>query len=58
MRDCERALNLQKDHPEANKKHQAANARLKQSKMKDYYKILDIPRYPPHAASYFRVSKP
>ena len=26
---------------------QAANARLKQSKMKDYYKILDIPRYPP-----------
>jgi len=44
VRDCERALNLHKDNHEAQKKHKEANARLKQSKMKDYYKILDIPR--------------
>mmetsp|Transcript_16022 Transcript_16022/g.53698 ORF Transcript_16022/g.53698 Transcript_16022/m.53698 type:complete len:508 (-) Transcript_16022:77-1600(-) len=44
VRDCERALNLQKDSHEAKEKLERAKQLLKKSKMKDYYKVLDVPK--------------
>jgi len=44
VRDCERALNLDKDNGEVKQKLEKAKQELKKSKMKDYYKILDVPK--------------
>jgi DnaJ-domain-containing protein 1 len=44
VRDCERALHLDKDHAESRERTERAKRLAKKSKMKDYYKVLDVAR--------------
>lgn len=44
VRDCERALNLGKENQHAKQKLERAQQLLKKSKMKDYYKVLEVPK--------------
>lgn len=44
VRDCERALNLDNNHAESRERVERAKRLAKKSQMKDYYKILDVPK--------------
>jgi len=44
VRDCERALNLEKDNGATKQKLERAQQLLKKSRMKDYYKVLEVPK--------------
>ena len=44
LRDCERALNLDNNHAESRERVERAKRLEKKSKMKDYYKVLEVPK--------------
>ena len=44
VRDCERALNLDNGHTDSRERVERAKRLAKKSKMKDYYKVLGVPK--------------